>query len=211
MVYVVFAEFNRVADPTSTLYGKIPDPECYYMGTEKSAALTAFQSQTDISFSTACPHTGGSMHFTVFDNDTPFLAQFTNYTNITVTDIQTIKNNLKSASCDNVLTYVRPKTKTLTSKCAYCGITKKSLHKTAYDQWICGACWDDSWLRSVTGQIEYVLGLADGRYSIKLFSQYDQEKMLEAWNTFVSRAGKTETELAAIKTRAEAAGLVFNS
>lgn len=211
MIYVVFAEFNRVTNPTSDEYGKIPDPACYYLGRDKSAALDVFHRNTDIVFSIACPYNGGTLHFTIFDNELPFFQNFDFSKDITVTDINAIKNRLTAALSDNTLTYTITKTKPANEvcQCEHCGSTKKSLHKTAYDTWICGSCWDDSWLRSPAGRVEYVISLAKGDYSLSAFSLTDQVNMVSAWKTFETMGIKSETEIAAIRLAAVNAGLDF--
>lgn len=211
MVYVVFAEFDKVRDPSKDLY-IVPNPVCYYFGTVKDDAIEAFNNRVNSVFSTSVQY-DGYLHFSVFDSEATFLEDIgirENPLDIPIEDIYKVKKNLSLALCDNTLRYTRPKTVRVAAKCGCCKSTDKNLQKNAYGTWLCDDCWDNYWLRTSEGQIEYLIGLTTGEYSLTAFSTLDQIEMVKAWELFAESANKSESELNYIRTAAEAAGLNFS-
>ena len=210
MFYIVFTEYDRVKKLSGESF--VPAPVCRYVGRSKNAALEEFKGHVDFAFSTSSPYPGRT-YFAVFDADLDFIKAFEEkdikipQEDVTQHDILLFKNRLNIAVCSHVLNHSCHKfTKSMMiTKCSGCG-TETSLHKNAYGLYLCTDCWN-RYLTTMTGQVEYVIGLASGEYKITTFSDSDRVSIVRAWSLYKDQLGKTEEELLAIEEAAKKAGL----
>lgn len=212
MFYIVFTEYDKVKQPSGGYV--IPSPVCRYAGRNKETALQEFKDFIDFAFSTSSPQTGRT-HFAGFDTDLAFIKAFEEkdikipQEDVKPNDISLFKQNLDAAICAHTLRHsVHKFTKAIAvTKCDGCK-AETVLHKNAYGMYLCADCWND-YLTTLNGQVEYVIGLASGEYKIAAFSEKDRKFIVEAWNMFKDKLGKTEEELLLIEEAAKATGLVF--
>lgn len=220
MFYIVFSEYDF-----DRLNQKIPAPICRYAGRLKSAALDIFSETMRFVFNTSSP-LSGKLHFACFDADLDFIKTFEQKMNdiqaqkggfsyvddTPVQDIFMFKKNLNVATCAHVLIHSCYKiiNNFNTLECACCKKANIALHKNAYSKFLCSDCWNNQYMRTLDGQVEYVIGLATGEYRIAAFSEDDRLEVAKCWNTFKNKLNKTADEITFIENAAIRAGLNFD-
>jgi len=217
MFYIVFSEYDF-----NELNQNLPAMICQYAGRSKTAALETFSDIMHYVFSTSSTRSG-KLHFACFDADLAFIKTFEQKIkdiqeqnssfifeeDVTVQDIRMFKKNLNMAICAHVLTHSCYKFINDFNhiECAECKKTNVVLRKNAYGSLLCTDCWNDKYMRTLNGQVEYVISLATGEYKIEAFSEDDRQKIAKCWITFKDKLNKTADEIAFIETTVKAAGL----
>jgi ribosomal protein S27E len=172
--------------------------EMYYVGKSKTEALDKFKIATDFVFDATLKT--GRLYFICFDTAKEPGARFKDKVHIAdykLEDISfAIKNLTRAEGSSCLYTHVPFATNTkLKSRAVCCDACAKSataVYKSAYGNLYCAECWDtyvhpmgsiSNTVDRADGLVEYVIGIANGSYSVNTFTDEERGYIAAVWQT----------------------------
>ena len=209
LLYLVFSKYESLGTF-----------EMYYVGESKFDALAKFKVATDFVFDATLRT--GKLYFVCFDTTTEpgsYFSDKLNPSDYTYADIRIITENLNHAVGSSCLyTHVpfaaSTKLATRSVPCEACAKEAAAIYRSAYGSLYCADCWDAYIhpMGSMTGTdradglVEYVIGVADGTYSVSTFTEDEKGFIAAMWQTKKADLALTAEEIKAVEEACTAKG-----